>query len=1079
MSIFELLNISCRKFRKESMLKRISVLSLSLLLAITGVLPVMPTFAHTQTEQAQTQEITALPLDKSLIERTISGGQQHTYSIDLAYDQFLFLDVQQLGIDVTVSLIDSDGKLRIETNAPDMAFGAEPFYWVAEKVGNYKIIIKPAEAVAKAGKYTIKISELKAANDEDFHFLDGQNKLAQGEKLRALGKKKDLEDAIACYRKAIEHWREVGQKEREGVCLNLMGFATYYLGDTQGAIEYIEQSAKIRPEGGGKAQSLHNAGVMYRLIGNKKKALEYFSGALQLSRQVGDKSTEANALNAIGNIYDSSGNQQEALSCYNEALIASREVGSRSDEAAALHNIGTIFSIFNDHDKAILFFTESLPIWDELGDFRNKIITLTQIGNTYMYDRELEKALKFYQMVVELATQKGQNREKGIALNQIGYVFYLKNDNQKALDYLQEALNIVVASKNRFAESSVLNRQGIVYSALGEQKKALESYTKSYEIATAIGDKKLEGDILYNKACSYEKLGDLASAVKETKIAIELSESARTQFSNQQLKTFYFATANNYYKLYVNLLMQLHEKEPTKGYDAQALYINELSQARTLVDLLQEGKINIREGINSELLDKEKELVQLVNKNTESLLRLVNKPNYSVEEKDKLEKQIHEVEVELEQVQGKIRQSNPGYAAIKTPKTLKLEEIQKEVLDDDTILLEYSLGKDTSYLWAVTNKSINSYKLPKREDIEKISNQVLVYYRTFFHPENESAEDKKQNNAKEQFLVNTANKFSQMLLGSIASQLGNKRLLIVADGILQYIPFAALPDPNKMSKEFYPLVVEHEVVTMPSASTMGVLRSQFAGRKPAKKSIMVLADPIFTAEDERLAINANKKQTLIANISNKTEQKNDINLATRGFERADLTRLASAGEEAKSIGQIYKDATIALGLDASLLAATSSDISNYSIIHFATHGFFNSLQPELSGLVLSLFDNQGKEQNGYLTANHIYNLRLNADLVVLSACQTGFGKEIKGEGILGLTRGFMYAGAQRVMFTIWSVNDQSTSVLMSKFYTAMKKDGLSPSAALRQAQIGMWKDKKWNLPYYWAAFQIQGEWQRK
>lgn len=314
-----------------------------------------------------------------------------------------------------------------------------------------------------------------------------------------------------------------------------------------------------------------------------------------------------------------------------------------------------------------------------------------------------------------------------------------------------------------------------------------------------------------------------------------------------------------------------------------------------------------------------------------------------------------------------------------------------------------------------------------------------------------------------------------MILGNVANQLENKRLLVIPDGVLQYIPFAGLPDPNKMGKELYPLIAEHEVVSMPSASTMGVLRNQFRERKPASKSVIVFGDPVFSATDQRLAININKKQP--TNV-NKIEQKQEVSLGGRGFNRDDLERLIFSGQEATSIGQIYKDATIELGVNADLLRATSSELSNYKFIHFATHGFFNSLQPELSGLVLSLFDDHGKEQSGYLTANHVYNLRLNADLVVLSACQTGLGKEIKGEGILGLTRGFMYAGAERVMFTLWNVNDKSTSIFMTKFYTAMK-EGLTPVAALRQAQIAMWKDKKWSVPFYWAAFQLQGEWQTK
>ncbi len=165
-----------------------------------------------------------------------------------------------------------------------------------------------------------------------------------------------------------------------------------------------------------------------------------------------------------------------------------------------------------------------------------------------------------------------------------------------------------------------------------------------------------------------------------------------------------------------------------------------------------------------------------------------------------------------------------------------------------------------------------------------------------------------------------------------------------------------------------------------------------------------------------------------------------------------------------------------LGFDANLQFATSPELSNYNIVHFATHGILNSEQPELSGIVLSLFDEQGKPQNGFLRLHEVFNLNLTADLVVLSACQTGLGKEIKGEGLVGLTRGFMYAGATRVLVSLWSVNDAATAEFMSKFYSFMLQDKLSPSSALNATQKYMQQHSKWSHPYYWAAFTLQGDW---
>jgi CHAT domain-containing protein len=166
----------------------------------------------------------------------------------------------------------------------------------------------------------------------------------------------------------------------------------------------------------------------------------------------------------------------------------------------------------------------------------------------------------------------------------------------------------------------------------------------------------------------------------------------------------------------------------------------------------------------------------------------------------------------------------------------------------------------------------------------------------------------------------------------------------------------------------------------------------------------------------------------------------------------------------------------AVDFQASRATAISPELANYRIVHFASHGLLNSQHPELSGLVFSLIDKKGKPQEGFLTLQDIYNLNLPAELVVLSACETGLGKEISGEGLIGLTRGFMYAGASRVVASLWKVSDVATAELMAEFYRSMEKDGLAPAAALRAAQVKMWKQKRWRSPYYWAAFQLQGEW---
>jgi len=316
---------------------------------------------------------------------------------------------------------------------------------------------------------------------------------------------------------------------------------------------------------------------------------------------------------------------------------------------------------------------------------------------------------------------------------------------------------------------------------------------------------------------------------------------------------------------------------------------------------------------------------------------------------------------------------------------------------------------------------------------------------------------------------------SQILLAPVANQLGNKRLLVVSDGALQSIPFAALPIPSSDSKEVTPLLVQNEIVSLPSASTIAVLRNEVKGRSPAAKTVAVFADPVFSRKDPRFKTS----QILVSNSTTNPTETNPTEVKRSASDiGVILDRLTSTRTEADTILSLVPEnqRTSAFDFAASRSTATNPDLAKYKIIHFATHGLVNNLHPELSGVVLSLFDEKGADSNGFLRLNDIFNLNLPAELVVLSACETGLGKDVKGEGLVGLTRGFMYAGSKRVVVSLWSVKDVATAELMKKFYQQMLDKKLNPVAALRAAQLEMWKTQQWKSPYYWAAFVVQGEW---
>ncbi|MEW6737951.1 MAG: CHAT domain-containing protein, partial [Acidobacteriota bacterium] len=557
----------------------------------------------------------------------------------------------------------------------------------------------------------------------------------------------------------------------------------------------------------------------------------------------------------------------------------------------------------------------------------------------------------------------------------------------------------------------------------------------------------------------------------------------------QQLRTSYFASVGNYYDLYIDLLMQLHKQNPKAGYDALALQASERARARSLLEMLIETSVDIRQGIAPELLEKERSLQQQLNDKTEYQIRLLNR-NHTIEQIEAIHKETEKLNEELQKVEAQIRRDNPHYAALKYPQPLSLTEIQQQVLDADTLLLEYALGEEHSYLWAVTVTSMTSFEIPKRADVERAALRV---YELLTARERRRFETDKKLLARikeaDADLPIAMAVLSHMLLGPVVEQLGRKRLLIVSEGLLQYIPFAALPIPtdNRKSKTYpspdtKPLIIEHEIINLPSITTLAVQRRELAGRKAALKTIAIFANPVFSVADTR-----------VKSVSTRANEK----LYRKSVDSVDslLTELVPLPETEQMAKEIIalmpsEQCKLSTGFDANLITATAPELSQYSIIQYTTHGFLN-YKPELSGIVLSLVNKQGKEQKGFLSTAAIFNLKLSADLVVLSACQTGLAwdplnigksndprifKKIKDQGFTGLTRGFVYAGTARVMVSLWNIRVRATTKLLVRFYKEMLGPRkLSPAAALRAAQIYMWKQTKWKAPYYWAAFVISGE----
>ena len=589
----------------------------------------------------------------------------------------------------------------------------------------------------------------------------------------------------------------------------------------------------------------------------------------------------------------------------------------------------------------------------------------------------------------------------------------------------------------------------------------------------AVHDRLGESQALYWTAKSEQVLGDLTSARTHIEASLAITELRRANIASRELRTSYLATAQHAYEFYVDLLMQLHRIYPDKGYNARALEAHERAKARGLLDLLSEAKVDLRQGVDPELLQRETRLRQLLEEKQSAEIRLLAGGDGG-EPARELQKELEALRTEYQQVEAQIRAGSPRYAALTQPQPLSVSAIQKQVLDPDTLLLEYAMGEQHSYLWAVTASGLTSFELAGRGEIETLAVRL---YRTIIGRRPSAPDDYQK----------TAWALSKILLGPVQDELGTKRLLIACDGALQIVPFAALPSPSRdagAAEPYEPLIVRHEIVSVPSASTLALLRRDVAGRHSAPKSLAVFADPVFEREDGRVPGSVAPASSGTRGFV-QTVPQDQVPPATPAGRIPDtasligLERLPFTRQEAEAILRLAPTQSRFAALDfaANRSTAISNDLSQYQIVHFATHGVVNDAHPELSGIVLSLFDNKGAPEDGFLRLNDLFNLKLNADLVVLSACRTALGREVRGEGLIGLARGFMYAGAPRVVVSLWSVSDQATAEEMERFYQGMLGSRhLRPAAALRAAQIEMWKQEKWRAPFLWAAFVLQGEW---
>ncbi len=538
--------------------------------------------------------------------------------------------------------------------------------------------------------------------------------------------------------------------------------------------------------------------------------------------------------------------------------------------------------------------------------------------------------------------------------------------------------------------------------------------------------------------------GHVEQALTDVEAAIALNESERGRIKSEDKRATFLERAGAAYELRTELLMRL-------GRTEQALEAAEGARGRSLLDLLTEAQARVLQRADPALARQLSELRRSLS--AKAAKQAAAAAGQSMENEKDIAREIDDLLAEQDRVEAAIRAGNPAAASLTAPPPMTLGDIQAG-LDPDTILLDYTLGEKRSFMFVVSPTSLRAYELPAHDEL--VAAAAALRSAIVDAPDDAA-----------RFRAASAT-LGGMLLGQAGAEISGKRLVIVADAALQSsVPFAALTLPSNAADPGKLLVEANEIVSEPSVAALAALRRAVGGRPHPSGRVAIFADPVVSPDDARLP-----PKTPVPDDA----AGGSVTLAAAG---GALSRRPATRNEADAILALADPggARAWFGFDATREAAEDPALAGYRILHFALHGLTDKRTPALSGLVFSLFAPDGSPRDGYLRLADIFTLSLPVDLAVLSACQSGLGRAEGGEGLVGLSRGFLYAGAARLVTSLWDVNDASTADFMARFYAAMLGPrALPPAAALRAAQREMLATGSWTAPLHWAAFTVQGEW---
>lgn len=933
--------------------------------------------------------------------------------------------------------------------------------------------------------------------------------------------------------------RELKNREQERRTLEQLGLIYRDSGNSDKALEYLRQAlalAKELKDRKTEAAILGSIGLVYMHLALDHKALTLHQESLSISREIKDRYEEARSLSNIGLTFKQLGQYDQALQYYQQALEINKEFHDYGIESVTLGNIGDVYLKQGQYDKALEYCQKAQALNKQIKYGIDEGSNLQRLGVIYDYLGQYDKAREYLQQALAIS-QKSQDRSlPELNLNSLGIVYFRLGQYEKALEYLQQSLAVARVNQERRQQADVLANIGLVYGVLGQKTKSLQIYQQVLALRKDLKDRSGEGAEQINIGQTYvglgvydkgrealriglkigkelgeseniwraqtglgnvaTKLGDYRNALVSYRQALDSIEALRTGLSDKETRISFMQGKLFVYDDLIVLLKFLHEKFPSQGYDRDSLEIFERKQGRVFLEEMGKSGARHFSGLPDAVKNQETETEVQLTQTQAALTKERSQPDPNPEQIQALENELQKLVTTLSNLKAEIRNKYPEYYALKYPQPATLEELQRKVLKPGEVILAYGVMADQTYLWMIGKEQFGLYTLPIKESdlVAKINNFRKERETILTALENQEPMDKinRLSQSSLEKMHPQAQELYKLLIPEGARKVVNAARLwyIVPTGPLYSLPFEALIAPgNSDSQKPRYLVEDHALAYLSSASLLKNLRESQARRneKPTFP-FLAFANPVYleTEASEGTTTISDPKQEPLAPANPAMLKGLRTRAYLKGLGKANFPELPETADEVRAISADLQAPEESHPLQLREAASRSNVLSlnqagqleKYRYLVFSCHGILPSEVDKVNqpALVLSNPDPQLKTE-GFLTMADVLGLKLNADLVALSACNTGRGKVQKGEGVIGLTRAFMYSGTSAISVTLWSVESESVKSLSIGFFKNLK-EGRGRAAALRESKLRLIRGEEENLyrhPFFWAPLVVFGE----